>query len=118
MVPGPRALLATDLDQRLLPDVITLPMIPLAFVYALTGKNPLVGDGSSWRSWPRSSSRPLLYLPSMPFGPGAFGLGDVKLLVGVGLLVGGSRALGTVFVALLLGGVVIVVLLATRRIGP
>ena len=26
--------LATDLDQRLLPDVLTLPVIPVALVYA------------------------------------------------------------------------------------
>ncbi len=36
--------LATDLDQRLLPDVLTLPVIPVALVYALSGRNPLVGD--------------------------------------------------------------------------
>ena len=36
--------LATDLDQRLLPDVLTLPVIPVARVYALSGQNPLVGD--------------------------------------------------------------------------
>ena len=35
--------LATDLDQRLLPDVLTLPVIPVALVYALSGQNPLVG---------------------------------------------------------------------------
>ena len=38
-------LLATDLDQRLLPDVITLPAIPLAFVVRLSGLNPLVPPG-------------------------------------------------------------------------
>ena len=46
----------------------------------------------------------VLYLPSIPFGAGAFGMGDVKLLVGVGLLAGGSRALGSVIFALVLGG--------------
>ena len=35
--------LATDLDQRLLPDLLTLPVIPVALVYALTGSNPFVG---------------------------------------------------------------------------
>ena len=30
-------LLATDLDQRLLPDVFTLPMIPLAFLFSFSG---------------------------------------------------------------------------------
>ena len=59
----------------------------------------------------------VLYLPSIPFGAGAFGIGDVKLLVGVGLMAGGPAALGSVVFALALSGVVIVVLLATRRIG-
>src|SRR6476659_5982272 len=34
--------LATDLDQRVLPDELTLPVIPLALVYAVSGRNPLV----------------------------------------------------------------------------
>ena len=109
--------LATDLDQRLLPDVLTLPVIPVALVYALTGTNPLVGDEVVLAIVAAVAIPALLYLPSIPFGAGAFGLGDVKLLIGVGLLVGGSRALGSVFVALLLAGVVLAVLLATRRIG-
>ena len=60
----------------------------------------------------------VLYLPSIPFGAGAFGLGDVKLLVGVGLMAGGERALGAASSpGCCSAGVVIVVLLATRRIG-
>ena len=109
--------LATDLDQRLLPDVLTLPVIPVALVYALTGMNPLVGNEIVLAIVAAVGIPALLYLPSIPFGAGAFGLGDVKLLIGLGLLVGGSRALGSVFVALLLAGVVLVVLLATHRIG-
>jgi leader peptidase (prepilin peptidase)/N-methyltransferase len=109
--------LATDLDQRLLPDVLTLPVIPVALVYALTGANPLVGNEIILAIVAAVAIPALLYLPSIPFGAGAFGLGDVKLLIGVGLLVGGSRALGSVFVALLLAGVVLGVLLATHRIG-
>ena len=50
----------------------------------------------------------MLYLPSIPFGAGAFGIGDVKLLVGVGLMAGGERALGGVLVGLLVAGVVLV----------
>ena len=109
--------LATDLDQRLLPDILTLPVIPVALVYALSGQNPLVGDEIVLAILAALLIPAVLYLPSIPFGAGAFGIGDVKLLVGVGLLAGGSRALGSVIFALLLGGVVIVVLLATHRIG-
>jgi len=59
----------------------------------------------------------VLYLPSIPFGAGAFGMGDVKFLVGMGLMVGGERALGGTLVGLLVAGVVLAVLLVTRRIG-
>ena len=47
--------LATDLDQRLLPDELTLPVIPVALVYAVSGLNPLVGRGARcWPCWPPS----------------------------------------------------------------
>lgn len=109
--------LATDLDQRLLPDQLTLPVIPVALVYAVSGANPLVGGEILAAVVAALAIPAVLYLPSIPFGAGAFGLGDVKLLVGVGLLAGGSRAFGTVIVALLLAGVVIVILLLAQRIG-
>jgi len=109
--------LATDLDQRLLPDVLTLPAIPVAAVYALSGSNPLVGSELGLAVVAAVVIPAVLFVPSIPFGAGAFGIGDVKLLAGVGLLVGGSRALSSVVFALLLSGVVLVVLLAARRIG-
>jgi leader peptidase (prepilin peptidase)/N-methyltransferase len=109
--------LATDLDQRLLPDLLTLPVIPVALVYALTGSNPLVGPDIVPAVLAAVVIPAALYLPSIPFGAGAFGLGDVKLLAGVGLLVGGERALGSVVFALVLSGIVLITLLATRRIG-
>jgi len=109
--------LATDLDQRLLPDLLTLPVIPVAFIYAISGANPLVGNEVGLAVVAALAIPAVLYLPSIPFGPGAFGLGDVKLLVGVGLIAGGSRALGSVIFALVLAGVILVALLATRRIG-
>jgi leader peptidase (prepilin peptidase)/N-methyltransferase len=109
--------LATDFDQRLLPDVLTLPVIPIALVYALSGSNPLVGTEIVPALIAAVAIPAVLFIPSIPFGEGAFGLGDVKLLAGVGLLVGGGRALSSVVFALLLSGIVLVVLLAARRIG-
>jgi leader peptidase (prepilin peptidase)/N-methyltransferase len=109
--------LATDLDQRLLPDALTLPVIPIALVYAFSGLNPLVGDGWIGAVIAAIAIPAVLYLPSIPFGAGAFGMGDVKLLVGVGLLLGLARAVGGVLSGLLLAGVVLVVLLAAKRIG-
>jgi leader peptidase (prepilin peptidase)/N-methyltransferase len=109
--------LATDLDQRLLPDVLTLPVIPVALVYALSGANPLVGGEIILAVAAASIIPAVLYLPSIPFGAGAFGIGDVKLLVGVGLLAGGSRALSSVIFALILGGIVLAILLVAGRLG-
>ena len=109
--------LATDLDQRLLPDLLTLPVIPVALVYAVSGANPLVGSELVLAVVAAVAIPLVLYLPSIPFGEGAFGIGDIKLLAGVGLLVGGCRALGGVIFGLFVFGIVLLVLLAVRRIG-
>ncbi len=109
-------LLATDLDQRLLPDVITLPAVPLAAVFALSGRNPLVGP----ELWPAVAAAivlpTILFLVSIPFGEGALGLGDVKLLVSVGLMAGFMRAIIGVVSGAFLSGAVIAVLLVARRV--
>jgi leader peptidase (prepilin peptidase)/N-methyltransferase len=109
--------LATDLDQRVLPDELTLPVIPVALLYAVSGLNPLVGGGVLLAVVAAVLIPAVLYLPSIPFGEGAFGVGDVKLLVGVGLLLGGERALGGTVFGLILAGAVLLALLVTRRIG-
>jgi leader peptidase (prepilin peptidase)/N-methyltransferase len=109
--------LATDLDQRLLPNIVTLPVIPVALVYALSGLDPLVGRALLPAILAAVLIPAVLYLPSIPFGAGAFGLGDVKFLAGMGLMLGGERALAGTLVGLLLGGVVLFALLASRRIG-
>jgi leader peptidase (prepilin peptidase)/N-methyltransferase len=109
--------LATDLDQRLLPDILTLPVVPIGLVYTLTGNNPLVGGGAVGALVAATVIPLALYLPSLPFGSGAFGLGDVKLLVGVGLMTGLIRAFSGLLFGLVVAGVVLVVLLALRRVG-
>ncbi len=110
-------LLATDLDQRLLPDVITLPAIPLAFLVTLAGLNPLVPPGVLPIAVVVAIAVPAgLALLARPFGAGAIGMGDLKLLVSVGLLAGPLRMFTGVVYGALLAGLVIVVLLALRRI--
>lgn len=110
-------LLATDLDQRLLPDVITLPAIPAAFAFVLFGFNPLVGAGDLPVAIAVAIAVPVaLAVVALPFGEGAIGMGDLKLLVSVGLLAGPFRMFSGVVYGALLAGVVIVVLLVARRI--
>ncbi len=109
--------LAIDLDQRLLPNELTLPVIPLALLFDLAGRNPLVGEQVVLAAAAAVVVPAVLYLPSLPFGAGAFGLGDVKLLVGMGLMLGLLRTVTGVASGLIVTGVVLVVLLAARRIG-
>ena len=109
--------LATDLDQRVLADESTLPVIPLALLYAVSGRNPLV-DGAVLIAVVAAILIPaVLYLPSIPFGAGAFGMGDVKFLAGMGLMLGGELALSATLFGLIVAGVVLLALLVTRRIG-
>ncbi len=110
-------LLATDLDQRLLPDVVTLPAIPLALVIGLLGANPLVPPADLPLAIVAALAIPaLLYAVAIPFGTGAIGMGDLKLLVSVGLLAGLGRAVMGVAVGALVAGVVLAALLVARRI--
>jgi leader peptidase (prepilin peptidase)/N-methyltransferase len=109
-------LLATDLDQRLLPDVITLPLIPLAAAVGVLGVNPFVA-GELPGAVAAAIVFPLgLFVLSIPFGSGAIGMGDLKLMVGVGLLLGLYRTLIGLMAGAILSGVVVVVLLVTRRV--
>jgi leader peptidase (prepilin peptidase)/N-methyltransferase len=57
-----------------------------------------------------------LYLLSIPFGAGAIGQGDLKLLVSVGLLGGPGRLFLGLVAGAIAAAVVIVVLVALRRI--
>ncbi|HSW41851.1 MAG TPA: A24 family peptidase [Patescibacteria group bacterium] len=110
-------LLATDLDQRLLPDVITLPAIPVALLIGLGGANPLVPPEALPAATLAALAIPaFLFVVAIPFGAGAIGMGDLKLLVSVGLLVGLTRAVTGVVVGALVAGIVLAILLAARRI--
>ena len=110
-------LLATDLDQRLLPDLITLPAIPVALVFALSGLNPFVPSGDVPLTIGVALAIPaILGVLAIPFGAGAIGMGDLKLLVSAGLLLGPGRIVSGVVWGALFVGVVILLLLVTRRV--
>ena len=75
--------MATDLDQRLLPDVLTVPVIPVGLVYALSGANPLVGGEIVPAIAAAVLIPAVLYIPSIPFGAGAFGLAGQPPAAGI-----------------------------------
>ena len=109
-------LLATDLDQRLLPDLVTLPLIPFAAIVGIAGLNPFV-EGDLVGAVAAALIFPIgLFVLSIPFGAGAIGMGDLKLMVGVGLLLGLYRTLLGLMAGAILSGVVVLLLLASRRV--
>jgi leader peptidase (prepilin peptidase)/N-methyltransferase len=112
-------MLATDLDQRLLPDELTLPLVPLAIVAIVAGLNPFVSlEAGLVGAIIAAVAFPLgLFLLSIPFGAGAIGFGDLKLLIGAGLLLGLYRTFAALVAGTVLSAVVILALMVARRIG-
>lgn len=111
-------LLATDLDQRLLPDLITLPLIGYALAGFVLGAGPFVRtpDDLLWAAIAGVALPGAIFLVSIPFGAGAIGIGDLKLLLGMSLIVGAPGAVVLVAVGVVAAAAVILVLLAARRI--
>ncbi len=111
-------LLATDLDQRILPDTLTLPLIPAALATLLVGWDPLLAGKEFGLASGLAAGLafPLLLFAVSAVFRGGLGLGDVKLLVSVGLFSGVSALLRGLLIASLGFGVLLVVLLALRRV--
>lgn len=107
------ALALTDLDRRLLPNRV---------VYSTT----LLAAGLCW-AWPDTSIVQVLtgglaaaaiaaalLLFSLPFGRGAFGMGDVKMIVLIGFVTGLPAVFIGILVGTLAGGVAAALLVVTR----
>ena len=110
-------LMATDLDQRLMPDVVTLPLVVLGAAALVWGGDSLVSRSPAWTAVLGAIAVPgLMYLASLPFGEGAFGAADVKFLLALGLLAGLIRIVIAAFVGAMVGGVVVFALLIARRL--
>ena len=109
---------ATDLDQRLLPDLLTYPLVPVALLAFVTGIDPFVRttEDLGWAALAAVAVPGVLWLLSIPFGKGAIGRGDLKLLFGFGLLVGPGRLFLGLVAGAILAAVVILVLVVARRI--
>lgn len=103
----------TDIESRLIPNRVVYPSILLAAAF-------------SW-AWPDTSAVEIfagaltaaaiaigLLLFSLPFGANAFGMGDVKMIVLIGMVVGLPSIIVGVFVGTLAAGAAAAFLLLTR----
>jgi leader peptidase (prepilin peptidase)/N-methyltransferase len=117
-------LLATDLDQRLLPDLITLPLIVYAGAVTLLPPlvgaelNPLLADKAlgSVSAIAAAVAAPLVLAVTDRLFRGSLGMGDLKLSVSLGLMCGLTLLFIGFLVATTAFAVVVIVLLVTRRI--
>lgn len=112
-------LMATDLDQRLLPDLVTLPLIPLALIAVLTGIDPLLQskDLAIVSSVIAALGAPAFLILTSLVMKGGIGIGDLKLAVSIGLLSGISLFVVGFLVAAAASSVILVALMGARRIG-
>jgi leader peptidase (prepilin peptidase)/N-methyltransferase len=116
-------LLATDLDQRLLPDLITLPLIVYGAAVTLLGLNPvlagkaqvLLADGDLSAILAAVLAPGLLALSDRIFR-GALGMGDLKLAVSLGLMFGLTQLFAGFLAATVAFAAVVLLLVVTRRV--
>jgi len=108
---------ATDLEHRLIPNRFMLPAILLAlaagfYVDWMTWKAALVGGATGLIFFGVAYGMATLVYP----GRVGLGMGDVTLATFIGLAVGFPSSLVAVILGVLMGGLVSVLLLLTRRV--
>ena len=112
LLPGLIAMTAIDLQHQMIPDVITLPGIPVGL---------LINVATGHISWVDSIIGILvgggLFLVIILASRGGMGGGDLKLGAMLGAFLGWKALLFALFVAIVLGGAIGAVLLATGRRG-
>ena len=116
-------LLATDLDQKLLPDLITFPLMAYALVILVLGLNPvlegkaqvLIADGDLAAVLAAIAAPALLAITDRLFR-GALGLGDIKLAVSLGLLFGITQLFVGFLVGTLAFAAIVLALVLSRRV--
>ncbi len=112
-------LLATDLDQKLLPDAITFPLIGFSAVVLFLGWDPLLAGKELGivSGLAAGVGAPLFLVATDRLLGGGLGVGDVKLAVSLGLMSGVSRLFTGFLIASAASSLVLLVLLVARRIG-
>lgn len=112
-------LLATDLNQKVLPDLITLPLIGLTAAMLLLGWSPLLAgkELGLYSGIAAGLVAPVFLFITDRLLRGDLGDGDLKLAVSIGLLTGITLLVGGLLVASVGFSAVLLVLIAARRLG-
>lgn len=111
-------LLATDLDQKLLPDLLTLPLIVVTGVLLVLGWSPLLAGKQLGLA---SGIAAAIVAPAFLFVTdrilhGDLGEGDLKLAVSIGLMCGLTLLISGLLAASIAFSAVLLVLIALGRL--
>ena len=103
----------TDFERRLLPNRIVYPSIVLAIVLSWVWPHVSVPEVLAGGLAGLALGVSLLIV-SLPFGKGAFGIGDVKMIALIGFVVGPASLLVGVFIGSVVGGLMAATLIVAR----
>jgi leader peptidase (prepilin peptidase)/N-methyltransferase len=111
-------LFAIDLDQRLLPNLLTYPLVAYALAVYAVGASPFIPsvEELAWAAGAAVVVPAALYLLAIPFGDGAIGEGDLKLLVSVGLFAGAPKLFYGLVAGAAAAGILVGILVFARRL--
>jgi len=106
-----------DLDHQIIPNIITLPGIPLGILAGLVLGEPPLLDRIIGALAGAGFLYLVLFYGSAFYGQDAMGEGDLNLIAMVGAFLGWKAVALTILLACLFGSAVGVTLIALRRLG-
>jgi leader peptidase (prepilin peptidase)/N-methyltransferase len=106
-----------DLDYQIIPNVVTLPGIPLGLLAGLVLEEPPLLDRVMGTLLGAGFLYLVLFYGGALFGQEAMGEGDLNLIALVGAFLGWKAVALTIFLGCLFGSAVGLVLIAGRRLG-
>jgi leader peptidase (prepilin peptidase)/N-methyltransferase len=106
-----------DLDHQIIPNVVTLPGIPLGLLAGLVLREPPLLDRVMGTLLGAGFLYLVLFYGGALFGQEAMGEGDLNLIALVGAFLGWKAAALTIFLGCLFGSAVGLALIAGRRLG-
>jgi len=106
-----------DLDHQIIPNVVTLPGIPLGLLAGLLLGEPPLLDRVMGTLLGAGFLYLVLFYGGALFGPEAMGEGDLNLIALVGAFLGWKAVALTIFLGCLFGSAVGLALIASRRLG-
>jgi leader peptidase (prepilin peptidase)/N-methyltransferase len=106
-----------DLDHQIIPNVVTLPGIPLGLLAGLLLGEPPLLDRVMGTLLGAGFLYLVLFYGGALFGQEAMGEGDLNLIALVGAFLGWKAVALTIFLGCLFGSAVGLALIASRRLG-